>query len=184
KPEPKPEPPKPEPPKPKPPKKEFVKPRHEKKPVDRPKKHHEERPRHVEKPHRIGPPAPAAAPPGLAPSPIAAPGGPTAGAEGGISTLVYGEVSDPFLAEVKLCVERALHYPRKARMFNIQGTAVVQFIVNPKGDLTELKIHRSAGHPLLDKAALRAVSDAEGRWSHPKNTVRLRFPIQFRLNQP
>lgn len=66
-------------------------------------------------------------------------------------------------------------------MFHIEGTAVVQFIVDSNGKLTELKIFKSAGHPLLDKAAMRAVADAESNWSQPKGTVRLRFPIQFKL---
>jgi protein TonB len=104
----------------------------------------------------------------------------SAGQEG-ISELVYGQTTDPFLAEVKRAVESALHYPRKARMFHIEGTAVVQFIVDSNGKLTELKIFKSAGHPLLDKAAMRAVADAESNWSRPKGTVRLRFPIQFKL---
>ena len=104
----------------------------------------------------------------------------SAGQEG-ISELVYGQTTDPFLAEVKRAVESALHYPRKARMFHIEGTAVVQFIVDSNGKLTELKIFKPAGHPLLDKAAMRAVADAESNWSQPKGTVRLRFPIQFKL---
>ncbi|WP_443743651.1 energy transducer TonB, partial [Sutterella sp.] len=119
--------------------------------------------------------------PSPAPGPAAAPGAQTASAEGGISTLVYGEVDDPFLAQVKRAVERELHYPRKARQFHIEGTAVVQFIVNAQGELTELKLFKSAGHPMLDKAAMRALDDAQSSWGKPRNTVRLRFPIQFKL---
>lgn len=183
-PEPVPEPPKPEPkPEPKPVKKEVVK------PVERPKPKPEkrvekkvEKPKAVETPKKADAPQAAAAPKAIAPGPAAQPvGAQTARAESGISTLVYGEVDDPFLSEVKRAVEASLHYPRKARMFRIEGTAVVQFIVNPRGKLTELRIFKSAGHPMLDKAALRAVADAESRWSQPKGTVRLRFPIQFQL---
>lgn len=184
-PEPKPEP-KPEPPKPV--KKEVVKPVERPKPkpekrvekkVEKPKV---EKVKAVETPKKADAPQAAAAPKAIAPGPAAQPvGAQTARAENGISTLVYGEVDDPFLSEVKRAVEASLHYPRKARMFSIEGTAVVQFIVNQSGKLTELRIFKSAGHPMLDKAALRAVADAESRWSQPKGTVRLRFPIQFQL---
>lgn len=191
-PEPEPEPqpePKPEPPKPKPVKKEVVKPVEKPKPkpekrVEKPKteKQKTEQPKTIETAKKSDAPQAAAAPAAIAPGPAAQQAGAqTAHAENGISTLVYGEIDDPFLTEVKRAVEESLHYPRKARMFHIEGTAVVQFIVNPSGKLTELTIYKSAGHPLLDKAAMRAVSDAESRWSRPKGTVRLRFPIQFQL---
>ena len=127
----------------------------------------------------VKPAAAPAAPAGLAP--VQSAGAPVSAGQEGISELVYGQTTDPFLAEVKRAVESALHYPRKARMFHIEGTAVVQFIVDSNGKLTELKIFKSAGHPLLDKAAMRAVADAESNWSRPKGTVRLRFPIQFKL---
>ena len=189
-PEPQPEPPKPEPkPEPKPVKKEVVKPVEKPKPkpekrVEKPKteKQKTEQPKTIETAKKSDAPQAAAAPAAIAPGPAAQQAGAqTAHAENGISTLVYGEIDDPFLTEVKRAVEESLHYPRKARMFHIEGTAVVQFIVNPSGKLTELTIYKSAGHPLLDKAAMRAVSDAESRWSRPKGTVRLRFPIQFQL---
>ena len=53
--------------------------------------------------------------------------------------------------------------------------------MSTSGSITELKIYSSAGHPLLDKAALRAVAEAEGSWSRPQGIMRLRFPIQFKL---
>ena len=190
-PEPEPEPqPEPEPePEPKPVKKEVVKPVEKPKPkpekrVEKPKteKQKTEQPKTSETAKKSDAPQAAAAPAAIAPGPAAQQAGAqTAHAGNGISTLVYGEIDDPFLTEVKRAVEESLHYPRKARMFHIEGTAVVQFIVNPSGKLTELTIYKSAGHPLLDKAAMRAVSDAESRWSRPKGTVRLRFPIQFQL---
>lgn len=190
-PEPEPEPqPEPEPePEPKPVKKEVVKPVEKPKPkpekrVEKPKteKQKTEQPKTIETAKKSDAPQAAAAPAAIAPGPAAQQAGAqTAHAGNGISTLVYGEIDDPFLTEVKRAVEESLHYPRKARMFHIEGTAVVQFIVNPSGKLTELTIYKSAGHPLLDKAAMRAVSDAESRWSRPKGTVRLRCPIQFQL---
>ena len=84
---------------------------------------------------------PAAAPAAPAgPAPVQSAGAPVSAGQEGISELVYGQTTDPFLAEVKRAVESALHYPRKARMFHIEGTAVVQFIVDSNGKLTELKI--------------------------------------------
>lgn len=194
-PEPEPEPaPVPEPPPPPPEPKPKPEPKPEPKPVEKPvekpkpvkkavKKTEVPKPVKAAKATVKGPDVkPAAAPAAPAgPAPVQSAGAPVSAGQEGISELVYGQTTDPFLAEVKRAVESALHYPRKARMFHIEGTAVVQFIVDSNGKLTELKIFKSAGHPLLDKAAMRAVADAESNWSRPKGTVRLRFPIQFKL---
>lgn len=116
-----------------------------------------------------------------APSNVARTGGATASQQGGIATMVYGEVHDPFLAEVKRSVESVLEYPRKARAMRMKGTAVVQFVIDASGRLESLEPHKSAGKPLLDKMALKAVRRAQGLWSKPQKTVRLRFPIRFEL---
>ncbi len=121
----------------------------------------------------------------LAPSPVenATPGAPTAGSEGGISTIVFGEREDPFLSEVKRRVESVLHYPHKARAMRMEGTAVVQFIVKSDGTLAELELYKSSGYPLLDKMATKAVADAQPLWGKPRGIVRLRFPIRFELRR-
>lgn len=111
---------------------------------------------------------------------------PVAGAQsasdaGGISTLVYGKTDDPFLARVKRAVESVLHYPRKARVMRLQGVTVVQFVIAADGSLTELELFETSPYGILDKAALRAVKEAQGAWGSPAKTVRLRFPIRFEL---
>lgn len=111
---------------------------------------------------------------------------PVAGAQsafdaGGISTLVYGKTDDPFLARVKRAVESVLHYPRKARVMRLQGVTIVQFVIAADGSLTELELFETSPHSILDKAALRAVKEAQGAWGSPAKTVRLRFPIRFEL---
>ena len=114
---------------------------------------------------------------------VAAPlaGAQTASDAGGISTLVYGKTDDPFLARVKRAVESVLHYPRKARVLRLQGVTIVQFVIAADGSLTELELFETSPHGILDKAALRAVKEAQGAWGSPAKTVRLRFPIRFEL---
>lgn len=108
-------------------------------------------------------------------------GGQTAGNQGGISTLVYGEVSDAFLSAVKSSVEKSLVYPRRARSKRIEGVVTLQFFVGLDGQLNELTVYRSSGNGLLDNAALRAVRKAQPSWPRPTRSVRLRFPIVFRI---
>ncbi|HEY6358889.1 MAG TPA: energy transducer TonB, partial [Vicinamibacterales bacterium] len=49
-------------------------------------------------------------------------------------------------------------YPEVAREQNIQGTAIVLVTVGPKGNVISQRLERSAGHPLLDQAALSAAA--------------------------
>lgn len=116
-------------------------------------------------------------PPGVVPQTGSTP----AAGEAGIATLVHGETNDPFLADVKRFIESNLVYPRKARRFGKEGTALVQFTVANDGRLSELVIHTSSGEGMLDRAALAAVTKAESLWGAPGRTVRLRLPVAFRL---
>ena len=49
-------------------------------------------------------------------------------------------------------------YPEIAREQNISGTAVVLVTVGPKGNVLSQRLEKSAGHPLLDQAALNAAA--------------------------
>lgn len=108
-------------------------------------------------------------------------GGRTAFAAQNVSTLVYGEAKDPFLANVKRLVESNLRYPRKARALRLAGTATVEFSVAADGTLETLSIHTSSGQTVLDEAAVRAVRLSESQWGAPERRLTLRFPIRFRL---
>ena len=110
-----------------------------------------------------------------------APGGAVAQADNGISTLVYGEVQDPFLSEVKRLIEKSLVYPRKARMMRQTGRTTVQFTVAKDGSLNDLTVFGTSGHPSLDKAASKAVYAASNKWSAPGRVVRLRIPVVFKI---
>ena len=126
-------------------------------------------------------PEPVQAAAAAAPSAAPAPGGAVAQADNGISTLVYGEVQDPFLSEVKRLIETSLVYPRKARMMRQTGRTTVQFTVAKDGSLTELTVFGTSGHPSLDKAASKAVYAASSKWSAPGRVVRLRIPVVFKI---
>lgn len=133
----------------------------------------------AEKPAEQSAPTPAAA--SASPANAATPGGAVARADQGIATLVYGEVNDPFLSEVKRLIEARLQYPRKARMMRLTGRTTVQFVVAKDGSLSALSLFESAGHGILDKAALKAVQAAASSWSPPGRIVRLRLPVVFAL---
>ena len=49
-------------------------------------------------------------------------------------------------------------YPEIAREQHIEGTAIVLVTVGPKGNVISQRLEKSAGHPMLDQAALAAAA--------------------------
>lgn len=76
-----------------------------------------------------------------------------------------------------------LTYPPKAVRKRIEGTVVLQFIVNKNGSISDLKA--LSGDPLLAEAALKAMEDSP-RWRPATQNGKLvksykKQPIVFRL---
>lgn len=76
-------------------------------------------------------------------------------------------------------------YPRSAIRLDQQGTVLVQARISTAGDVIEIRVHQSSGHPALDTAALAAVR----RWAFVPATRNnqpveawVRVPVHFVLN--
>jgi len=71
------------------------------------------------------------------------------------------------------------HYPRAARNAGVEGTAIVELMVNARGIVVRTRIHESSGYPLLDRAAMRLL---RAIMFHPPGETRVALqPIPFRL---
>ena len=78
-----------------------------------------------------------------------------------------------------------LHYPQLALNNGISGKVFVQFVVDQKGNVVDVKILRGAD-PLLNNEAVRIIQSTSGRWTPAMqrgNPVKVRysFPIYFKL---
>ena len=81
-------------------------------------------------------------------------------------------------------VAENLNYPSKARESGVEGTAIVQFVVEKDGRLSGIKVARDPGAGLGDEA--RRIVEAMPNWSsgeHQGRAVRVQYtlPIRFRL---
>lgn len=79
-------------------------------------------------------------------------------------------------------VMKHLEYPEIAAEKGIEGTVYVEFVVNKKGDVTNVKIKRGAD-PLLDAEAIRVIKSST-QWKPGKQrgqlvNVAFVFPIMF-----
>lgn len=85
----------------------------------------------------------------------------------------------------KKFLKSELRYPEEARAIGIEGTVLVQFVVEKDGRVSQPKVLISI-YPALDDEALRVISKSPkwipGEHFGNKARVYLQMPIQFQLN--
>lgn len=99
-------------------------------------------------------------------------------------------------AKRKQCADRAMldyvyqhiRYPKKARDLGIEGMAVIRFVVEPHGAITNVSIVRDPGAGTGEAAAkvIRDMQNTSMRWEpglHKGKPVRVSFhlPVKFKL---
>ncbi|RMD68336.1 MAG: energy transducer TonB, partial [Gammaproteobacteria bacterium] len=75
-------------------------------------------------------------------------------------------------------------YPRLARRRGLEGEVLLEVKVGSAGLPLRVRVVRSSGHPVLDRAALEAVSRwrfAPARRGGIPVTATTRIPVRFRL---
>lgn len=75
-------------------------------------------------------------------------------------------------------------YPRIARIRGYQGNVMLDVLVNKYGKVNDLRIYKSSGHPLLDRAATSSVKHwlfEPGMIGGKKVAMWVRVPIRFEL---
>ena len=75
-------------------------------------------------------------------------------------------------------------YPRIARIRGYQGNVLLDVLVNKNGKVNDLKIYRSSGYPILDRAAASSVKHwlfEPGMIGENKVNMWVRVPIRFEL---
>ena len=85
----------------------------------------------------------------------------------------------------KTFLKKELTYPEEARTIGVEGTVLVQFVVEKDGRVSQPKVLVSV-YPALDEEALRVISKSP-KWTpgeHFGNKARvyIQMPIHFKLN--
>ena len=84
---------------------------------------------------------------------------------------------------IREAIVRHRYYPRIARRGRKEGVVEVSFELMPGGKLQNLKLVRSSGHKILDRAALETIRRASREFPKPKERVSIRIPIEYRLRK-
>ncbi len=78
-------------------------------------------------------------------------------------------------------VQRHINYPPIARRMGWEGKVLVSFVLEPNGDIRNLKVLKSSGYEVLDKEALDVIRRSYRDFPKPPVSVVVKLPINFRL---
>jgi protein TonB len=94
-------------------------------------------------------------------------------------------LEDSFLKErlsvISNIVQKHINYPPVARKMGWEGRVLVSFVLEPNGDIRDLKVLKSSGYEVLDKEALDAIRRSYRDFPRPPVSVVVKLPINFRL---
>jgi protein TonB len=85
------------------------------------------------------------------------------------------------LSVISNIVQRHINYPPIARRMGWEGRVLVSFVLEPNGDIRDLKVLKSCGYEVLDKEALDAIRRSYKDFPKPPVSVVVKLPINFRL---
>ncbi|AHE96766.1 hypothetical protein THERU_02025 [Thermocrinis ruber] len=85
------------------------------------------------------------------------------------------------LSVISNIVQRHINYPPIARRMGWEGKVLVSFVLEPNGNIRDLKVLKSSGYEVLDKEALDAIRRSYRDFPKPPVSVVVKLPINFRL---
>ena len=86
---------------------------------------------------------------------------------------------DPVLGLIRRRIESAKSYPFAARRSQQEGTVLVEFEIDPEGNLRQIKLVQSSRYPLLDEETLKTIRRAA---PFPAYDRPIRLAVRFSLH--
>jgi protein TonB len=90
-----------------------------------------------------------------------------------------------YLSKIKFKLQSYKYYPKKAKKNKQQGVVFLQFTVNRKGKVISKSVKASAGHQILDSAALKILEEANPFPKFTKDMLNevltITIPVEYSL---
>lgn len=83
------------------------------------------------------------------------------------------------LLKIREAIQESIKYPKRARLFEIQGKVFVRFDILKDGNVKNIVILK--GHRLLTKATIKAIKEASKKFTKTKKSLTIELPIEYRL---
>ena len=86
------------------------------------------------------------------------------------------------VALINALIKQNLFYPRLAKKRGMEGKAMVSFVLNTHGEITQINALGEIAS-ILSRAAIKTVQKAAASFPHPKASLSLQIPIVYKLAQ-
>lgn len=83
------------------------------------------------------------------------------------------------LLKIRKAIQDSIKYPKRARLFEIQGIVFARFEILENGSIKNIVILK--GHRLLSKATIKAIKKASKKFPKTKKHLTIELPIEYRL---
>ena len=102
-----------------------------------------------------------------------------------LSKKKYRQLLRGYYSSLNHLMQSARAYPRGARRQGLEGIVMVEMVVEANGEISSVKLVRSSGHQILDKATLSQVQKMHHVPMIPKGLKKrsliFRIPFEYRL---
>lgn len=103
------------------------------------------------------------------------------------SSLQQESLKRRYLKRLLARIHRKKHYPYRAQRRHEEGEVLVSFVIGQAGEISNIRVSRSSGHPSLDKAAIKTVTRVSPMKPLPAelgiSRWELAVPIAFNLRK-
>ncbi|GAG99662.1 unnamed protein product, partial [marine sediment metagenome] len=87
------------------------------------------------------------------------------------------------LHDLRRLVQKSLRYPEAARRKGIEGAVAIQFTLSTEGCAKDMVVSVSSGSRILDRAALRSITDIFPYPDPPEAPLHFTIPVTYRLTK-
>jgi len=103
-----------------------------------------------------------------------------------LSKSQISQIKNKYINQIYNSIKITKKYPKMAKRLNQQGVAEVSFTINKNGCISNVKLYKSSGYSLIDKAAVKAVKKIINLKPIPKklnkNKWEMVLPINYKLS--
>jgi len=85
------------------------------------------------------------------------------------------------LSSIGRITQKYLQYPEAAGRLSMQGRSVVEFLLHPNGDITNLRLLDSSGYRALDNNSIETIQIAYKDYPRPSQTTMIRIYVHYEL---
>lgn len=85
------------------------------------------------------------------------------------------------LSVISNIVQKRINYPTIAKRMGWEGRVLISFVLEPSGEIKELRVLKSSGYDILDREAVDTIKRSYREFPKPPISVLIKLPIAFRL---